>query len=156
MARVDRSGLTLTATDDSKGLQGVLHFKRDYFSHYHYTPALGHRLFGVAMGSLVDTLGVFAASDGLGLLVVTWPNADACVAMELTHESDDEHRPIKTRMYCQLSCEEADAPTDHAAAMTAPCSEILIWVRAQSLGGVSRRVESGGACRFMPPPGELG
>lgn len=134
---MDSSGLTLTATDDSKGLQGVLHFKRDYFLHYHYAPPLGHRLFGVAMGSLVDTLGVFASSDGLGLLVVTWPNADACVAMELTHRSDDEHRPVTTRMYGQLSCEEADAPTDHAAAMTSPCSEILIWVRARALADFS-------------------
>lgn len=129
VARVDSAGLTLTATDDSKGLQGVLHFKRDYFSHYHFAP-LGHRLFGVTMGSLVDTLGVFAASDGLGELVVTWPNADACVAFELTHLSDDEHRPIRTCMYCQLGCEEADRPTDHAAAMVAPCSEILIWTTA--------------------------
>jgi hypothetical protein len=106
----------------------------------------------------VDTLGVFAASDGLGELVVTWPNADACVAFELTHLSDDEHRPIRTCMYCQLGCEEADRPTDHAAAMVAPCSEILIWVRAHRR--CSRVARVGGAATAessytttMPPVG---
>mmetsp|Transcript_7077 Transcript_7077/g.14282 ORF Transcript_7077/g.14282 Transcript_7077/m.14282 type:complete len:320 (-) Transcript_7077:278-1237(-) len=145
VVRVDASGLSIIATDDSKCLQGKVEIKRQFFKSYVYHGADGARshLFGVSLVDLIDCISVFATSDGLAELVVKWSDSDASLIFELIFSSDDEHRPIQTCMFAQLACEETERPTDYETHLVEPSTCFIVWTHI--LKEVSDELEWPGA-----------
>eukprot|EP00959_Pyramimonas_sp_CCMP1952_P422653 8853925-Pyramimonas_sp.AAC.1 len=75
-----RCGPTSSLPYDSLSPRVRSQFFKSYV--YHGADGVRNHLFGVSLVDLIDTLGVFATSDGLAELVVKWSDSDATLNFE--------------------------------------------------------------------------
>ncbi|KAK3288806.1 hypothetical protein CYMTET_3727 [Cymbomonas tetramitiformis] len=123
--KVYHDGVTFVSNDDSKSLQGTVSFRSQFFESFEFFRDSRH-VFGLSLGSFVDSLGVFAANEGLADLTIKWPDSTGSVCLQSWFTSDDEYRPVQNTMYARVTCEEADTPTDYGALFGADCSKFLV------------------------------
>lgn len=103
------------------------------FRDFSFTPPdqAFRKCFSASMSNLVDSLGVFAASDGQADVQLAWPDRDGRLLLQLNalRDTGAEEGAVDSCTYAEVSCEEALFAEDLEGEMTQPRSQFTLPVR---------------------------
>ena len=103
------------------------------FRDFSYTPPDGafRKCFNVNLNNLVNSLAVFASSDGYADLCLRWPDRDGRLLLQLNALRDaDGAGTVDSCTYAEVSCEECTFAEDLEGEMLQPRSQFTLQARA--------------------------
>jgi len=119
---VSERGVTFVAVDDSKSLQAQANFRAEVFSRFRVNASAAGGTqgpggtgatsfagsFGIALGSLIDVLSVFAPMDGEAELSLRWPDRDGRLVLAAHVERGNPERPLQSCTHAAVAATERD------------------------------------------------
>ncbi len=106
------------------------------FTSFAYTPPdeAFRKCFSMSLSNLVDSLAVFAASDGVADLSLRWPDRDGRLLLQLSALRDAggdgaEGGVVDSCTYAEISCEVSTFAEDLEGEMMQPRSQFTLQAR---------------------------
>ena len=102
------------------------------FRDFSYTPpdSAFRKCFNVNLNNLVNSLAVFASSDGYADLSLRWPDRDGRLLLQLNALRDaDGAGTVDSCTYAEVSCEECTFAEDLEGEMLQPRSQFTLQAR---------------------------